>query len=192
MARSRWGSISLTSCKLGNATHADTSLYLQPSLGFCTISDTLETKTTQCTLWSNNNFWSAWDAATLSDGAAKTAASKTFPGVYALLCVMAFIGSLNMVVVLLHQVRPQLLSRRLAQMSTVGTQSLLFVLMVAALTGDLTTPLTDPKSWATFYLSQYHISCSKSTYNQLIGTLWASLALILSFTMVLLGVPTQL
>lgn len=188
---SSWGKVSLTSCTSSNGTHVmpypSQTLYLQPSLGFCQISNTLETKTTQCTLWSNDNFWATWDAATASNGAAKISAAKTFPSIYALLCIMCFLAACNFVAVLVPLVRPSLLSRRAAQLLTVCAQALLFILMVAGLSGDLTTPLTEPKNWSEYYLVQFKVSCGERVYDPLVGTLWASLALVSSLFIVLLG-----
>ena len=188
---SSWGKVALTSCTYNNGTHINVypspNLFLQPSLGFCTISDTLETKTTQCTLWGNANYWAAWDRATASNGDAKSATDKTFPSIYAVMSVMCFIAAVNFVIVAVPYLRPSLLSKTSAQMLTVATQSLLLVLMVAALSSDLSTPLTEPKNWSEYYLVQYQVTCGERVYQPLVGTLWASLALISSFFLVMLG-----
>lgn len=187
---STWGKIELTSCNtVTNSTIAPAQkLYFQPPSGFCGVANALTVNPkVECTLWSNDAYWKSFDSITASNNYATAAAEKTMPGVYALLCVMCFICSTNLVVCMLQYIRPSLISKKFAQMFTSGIQFLIFVMSIASLSGATTTPLNDPKNWEVFYQFAKNLKCGESTYTAYIGILWATFGLILSFVLSLLA-----
>ena len=190
---SSWGEVKLTDCYKVNA-HNQTltpsiSLYLQPAHGFCNVANGLVVDPkTECTLWTNSQYWLAFDLDTASQGAATNAADKTMPGVYAVLIVICVISALNVVACLVPYMRPTLLSIKVAQIVTAVVQFLVFVMTIASLAAETTTPLTDYKNWQVFYRSStvpgwVNTACGSGTYSPYIGTLWSSFAVITSFAL---------
>ena len=195
---SSWGSVALSSCSYQNAHNstvaASISIYLQPAWGYCSVANGLQvTPKTDCVLWTNDDFWKSFDSETACQGSASHAAGNTFPGVYAVLCVVCVLSSLNVVATLIPFVRPTVLGQRSAQIVTTAVQLVVFVLMLASLIADTTTPLTDPKNWQVWYQFLPTVTlgvsrptkCNTGVYSAYIGTAWASLCLVLSL---LLGV----
>jgi len=192
---STWGEISLGQCHPPiSPTNASTiSLYLQPAYGYCSVANGLQVvPKSECVLWTNTDYWKQWDSVTVSQGSATQAVDRTMPGVYAVLIVICVISSLNVVTCLVPFVRPSIVSQRAAQMATTGIQFVVFVMLLAALSAETTTPLTDPKNWQAWYQNSQFAStfnvhkseqCSTGTYSAYIGTLWASFALVISLAL---------
>jgi hypothetical protein len=194
---SAWGKVELSSCTTANnsTVYAAQKLYLQPPLGMCHIANGLQVKPTDCQLWTASSFWNDFDTITGSNSYATGAAEKTMPGVYALLCVICFVCSLNTVVCILPFIKANWISMKIAQMITLGIQFLVFIMLIASLGAATTTPLTDAHDWEVYYLSGKQVSqlgtpklnCKDSVYSAYVGTLWASFALVISLVLCVLS-----
>ena len=127
-------------------------MYVELSQGVCTIASSLAS-TAQCNEWSNKAFWTNFDAAAGSNGAAIKAAETTLPGIYSTVCFMIFMAFCNLCLHVLPYCKPEWIGMWKIQFISVCTMAFIGVTFFACIISGYSTVITKYGTWNAYYSS---------------------------------------